>query len=71
MKKNIIIFDVDGLITYPNFAKRIVRPLQKDGKPFLFWTFNTKAYTEMKLKEIGLSDLVDMVGIIDVRSLVT
>lgn len=54
MKQNTVIFDVDGLISYPDFADQIVSPLEEKGVNIVFWVFNSEISVGERLREIGL-----------------
>ncbi len=56
---NRIYLDLDGVVTYPGFARHIVRPLQDQGKEIKFWTFANPRWAHRLLTETGLGDFAN------------
>lgn len=52
---NNIIFDVEGIVSYPNFESKIIQPLEEQGTNILFWTYSPQLNGFNKLRQFGLS----------------
>lgn len=49
-----IIFDIDGLVAYPDFNRGVVRPMEKTGVGIKFWTFSPERTGMDRLRKYGL-----------------
>ncbi len=56
MNENTVVFDIEGLVTYPNFAERIIRPVREQGFGIKFWTFASSDRGERLLRENDLGE---------------
>lgn len=54
-----IFFDLDGIVTYPGFTKKIIHPLQEQGRNIRFWTFANENWAYQLLREVGLSEFAN------------
>ena len=50
-----ILFDIEGLVTYPGFEAEVIRPLEEEGTNIKFWTFSSRKYGYNRLIENGLA----------------
>ena len=65
MKQNVIVLDFDGLLTYPGFGDRILKPLIDQEREFWFWTLNHRGSVEKTLGKMGFADNAQNQRIID------
>src|SRR3989344_2459602 len=65
MKQNVIVLDFDGLLTYPGFGDRILKPLIDQEREFWFWTHNLRDSVTHALEKMGFAMLAQYPRIID------
>lgn len=51
---NTVIFDIEGVITYPGFIEKVIQPLQETDKKIMFWTRIPQEAGKKRLREAGL-----------------
>ena len=65
MKQNVAVLDFDGLLTYPGFGDRILKPLINQERQFWFWTHNLRDSVTHALEKMGFARLAQDARIID------
>lgn len=65
MKQNVLVLDFDGLVSYPGFGDRVLKPLIEQRRPFWFWTYNHRENVKPVLVRMGFPDLAQDRRIID------